>query len=50
MLIPKEFDEIRPWEPEDLPEVYGRLLANDQFKAVVHYLIPTFLSKPLRRR
>lgn len=40
MLIPKEFDEIRPWEPEDLPEVYGRLLANDQFKTVVHYLYP----------
>ena len=22
MNIPQEFDTIRPWEPEDLPEVF----------------------------
>ena len=40
MKIPQEFDTIRPWEPEDLPEVFDRLLANDQFKQVLAYLYP----------
>ena len=40
MKIPQEFDSIRPWEPEDLPEVFDRLLANDQFKQVLAYLYP----------
>ena len=40
MKIPQEFDTIRPWEPEDLPEVFDRLLANDQFKQVLSYLYP----------
>ena len=40
MKIPQEFDTIRPWEPEDLPEVFDRLLSNDQFKQVLAYLYP----------
>lgn len=40
MKIPQEFDTIRPWELEDLPEVFDRLLANDQFKQVLAYLYP----------
>ena len=40
MLIPKEFDTIRPFEPEELPEVYERLLADKQFQQVVAYLYP----------
>ena len=40
MKIPQEFDTIRPWEPEDLPEVFERLLSNDQFKQVLAYLYP----------
>ena len=40
MKIPQEFDTIRPWEPEDLPEVYERLLSNPQFKQVLAYLHP----------
>lgn len=40
MKIPQEFDAIRPWEPEDLPEVFDRLLANEQFKQVLAYLYP----------
>ena len=36
----KAFDNIRPFEPEELPEVYDRLLANEQFQAVVKYLYP----------
>lgn len=40
MKIPQEFDAIRPWEPEDLPEVFDRLLTNEQFKQVLAYLYP----------
>ncbi len=40
MNIPQEFDTIRPWEPEDLPEVYQRLLGNEQFQQVIAYLYP----------
>ena len=40
MKIPQEFDTIRPWEPEELPEVFDRLIANEQFKAVLAYLYP----------
>jgi hypothetical protein len=40
MNIPKEFDAIRPWEPEDLPDVYDRLLADEQFQQIVSSLFP----------
>ena len=34
MKIPAEFDCIRPFEPEELPEVYDRLLSDPQFQKV----------------
>lgn len=40
MTIPNEFDEIRPFEPEELPEVYDRLLADAQFQQVLSYIMP----------
>lgn len=40
MNIPQEFNDIRPFEPEELPQVYDRLLGNDQFCAVLKYLYP----------
>ena len=40
MRIPTEFDTIRPFEPEELPEVYDRLLANEQFRQVLAFLYP----------
>ena len=36
----RAFDAIRPFEPEELPEVYDRLMADPQFLAVVAYLYP----------
>ena len=33
--ILKPFDSIRPFEPEELPEVFDRLLSNEQFVMVV---------------
>ena len=35
MKTPDIFKDIRPFEPEELPEVYDRLLADKQFQAVV---------------
>ena len=40
MKTPSEFDDIRPFESEDLPEVYDRLLASEQFQQVLNYLYP----------
>ena len=40
MTIPSQFDSIRPFEPEELPAAYDRLLANPQFLSVVAYLYP----------
>ena len=40
MKTPSEFDDIRPFESEELPEVYDRLLASEQFQQVLNYLYP----------
>ena len=40
MIIPEAFDSIRPFEPEELPQAYDRLLANKQFVEVLAFLYP----------
>lgn len=40
MAIPEKFDRIRPFEPEELPAVYERLLANPQFQSVIAHVMP----------
>lgn len=40
MKIPADFDRIRPFESEELPEAYDRLEKDAQFQAVVKYLYP----------
>lgn len=40
MEIPHKFDDIRPFVPEELPQVFDRLLANEQFRSVLAYLYP----------
>ena len=40
MKVPSEFDPIRPYEPEELPEVYDKLLADEQFKHIMAYVYP----------
>lgn len=37
-----DFDDIRPFLPEELPEVYDRLLANPEFRRVLEYLAKAF--------
>lgn len=40
MKIPEQFDPIRPFEPDELPDVFDRLLQNEQFSSVLVYLYP----------
>ena len=40
MNIPAEFDEIRPYAPEELPQVYEELIADPMFQAVVAQAMP----------
>lgn len=40
MNIPAEFDDIRPYSPEELPQVFEELLADPSFQAVLTNVIP----------
>ena len=40
MNIPAEFDEIRPYAPEELPQVFEELIADPMFKEVVGQVMP----------
>lgn len=40
MKVPSEFDSIRPYEPEELPVVYDKLLADEQFQHILAYVYP----------
>ena len=40
MKIPEQFDPIRPFESDELPDVFDRLLQNEQFSSVLAYLYP----------
>ncbi len=40
MKVPVEFDGIRPFEPEELPQVFERLLADGQFRQVLAFAMP----------
>ena len=36
-MIPAEYDEIRPYVPEELPQVFEELIADPEFQAVMSY-------------
>ena len=40
MKVPSQFDNIRPYEPEELPQVFDRLLADAQFRACLAAVFP----------
>lgn len=40
MNIPAEFDEIRPYTPEELPQVFEELLSDSSFQAVMAGIMP----------
>lgn len=45
--IPAEFDSIRPYTAEELPQMFDRLLANEQFKVVMAHIFPQMKEKEL---
>lgn len=40
MRTPEEFDEIRPYDKEELPAIFEELIADDAFRAVVEQVMP----------
>lgn len=40
MNIPAEYDEIRPYVPEELPQVFEELIADPEFQAAMGYAFP----------
>ena len=40
MNIPAEFDEIRPYAPEELPQVFDELVADPAFQTVINVIMP----------
>ncbi len=49
MSIPSEFDDIRPYEPEELPMAYERLLASEQFQKILQYVMPGVALEEIRK-
>lgn len=39
-MIPEEFNEIRPYMPEELPAIYEELIADNEFKTAMGYAFP----------
>lgn len=46
----RKFDEIRPFEPEELPQVYERLLADPQFRQVLAAIYPGVPLETIRKK
>ena len=40
MNIPAEYDEIRPYVPEELPQIFEELIADPEFQAAMGYAFP----------
>lgn len=40
MRTPEEFDEIRPYDPEELPAIFEELIADKEFEQVVRQVLP----------
>lgn len=40
MRTPEEFDEIRPYDPEELPAVFEELIADPEFRAATEQVLP----------
>ena len=46
-MIPEEFKDMRPFEPEELPAAYDSLLADPMFRAVVAQVMPQIPAEAL---
>lgn len=40
MRTPEEFDEIRPYDPEELPAIFEELIADPEFRAAAEQVLP----------
>ena len=47
MKIPAEFDEIRPYEPEEVPQILHELIEDRQFSHVLQGFVP-WMPKKMR--
>ncbi len=50
MNVPSEFDEIRPYAPEELPAVFDELLSDPQFLPIALSFFPGMTREELSRR
>lgn len=50
MNIPAEFDEIRPYTPEELPKIYEELIADPDFRNVISHAMPQIPFEMLAAR
>ena len=50
MIIPAEFDDIRPYSPEELPAVFEELLADEQFCGIVKFFYPEIPMEMLKQK
>ena len=46
-MIPEEFKDMRPFEPEELPAAYDSLLADPTFRAIVGMVMPQIPAEAL---
>lgn len=49
-MIPEEFKDIRPFEPEELPEAIDRLFSSEQFRSVLPYIFPEIPVETLHQK
>ena len=50
MIIPEEFKDIRPFEPEELPEAIDRIFSSEQFRTILPYIFPEIPIEMLHKK
>ena len=50
MMIPEEFKDIRPFEPEELPEAIDRIFSSEQFRTILPYIFPEIPVEMLHKK
>ena len=42
MMIPAEYDEIRPYTATEIPQICNELIADPEFQAIIKYVFKSF--------
>ena len=50
MMIPEEFKDIRPFEPEELPEAIDRIFSSEQFRTILPYIFTEIPVETLHQK